>query len=432
MGKGIKLDFKRYAEAFSEAERDFEESVESFGLPFERVESSPRCKRAETARRCGCACENAGAALRRGWISPACLACRTGERTATFFVDLRCTRNCYFCFNPNQDGYEYFLVHKRDIVAELEQAHAYGAGFDCLAVTGGEPMLHKAEVLAFLRRACELYPQVHTRLYTSGDMLDEASLRELAAAGLSEIRFSVKPADAGAGQEGVYALMEQAASIVPDVVVEVPVIPGSLDEMKDMMRRADEIGVRGVNLLEFCFPLCNAEAFAVRGFNLRKRPYAYLYNYWYGGGIPVAGSEAEALALVEYACEEGLSLGVHYCSSDNKNTGQIYQQNKLFALDAALRSRYPWLSWDFEDRFLKCAKAFGEDALAALALLERSGEHRTQLDALSLVASFPLDAAPAVREALPAAELAASVNVLEEAEDGGLRLREVAVEPLGR
>ena len=40
MGKGIKLDFKRYAEAFSEAERDFEESVESFGLPFERVELS--------------------------------------------------------------------------------------------------------------------------------------------------------------------------------------------------------------------------------------------------------------------------------------------------------------------------------------------------------------------------------------------------------
>ncbi len=146
----------------------------------------------------------------------------------------------------------------------------------------------------------------------------------------------------------------------------------------------------------------------------------------------MAGSEAEALALVEYACEEGLSLGVHYCSSDNKNTGQIYQQNKPFALDAALRSRYPWLSWDFEDRFLKCAKAFGEDALAALVLLERSGEHRTQLDALNLVASFPLDAAPRRARGPPAAELAASVNVLEEAEDGGLRLREVAVEPLGR
>ncbi len=608
---------EQYAEAFSEAERDFEKSVESFGLPFESLESSPRdaristarrcncaCENADsslrrgwispaclacrtgertatffvdlrctkhwTARRCNCACENADSSLRRGWISPACLACRTGERTATFFVDLRCTKHCYFCFNPNQDGYEYFLTHKRDIVAELEQAHAHGVSFDCLAITGGEPMLHKPMVSAFLRRARELYPQVHIRLYTSGDLLDEASLRELSEAGLDEIRFSVKPADvdrrarelypqvhirlytsgdlldeaslrelseAGldeirfsvkpadveAEQGGVYALMEQAVALIPDVVIEVPVIPGSLEGMKGMMRRASAIGVRGINLLEFCFPLCNADEFAKRGFELRKHPYAYLYNYWYGGGIPVAGvrginllefcfplcnadefakrgfelrkhpyaylynywygggipvagSETEALALMDFACGENLPIGVHYCSSDNKNTGQIFQQNKPFGLDVALRARYPWLSqdpedgenlpigvhycssdnkntgqifqqnkpfgldvalrarypWlsqDPEDHFLKCAKAFGEDALAALDKLEHSGEHRTELDALNLVASFPLEKAPAVREALPHAELAVSVNVLEEAEDGGVRLREVAVEP---
>lgn len=423
------MDLRQYAEAFSEAECDFEKSVESFGLPFEPRESSPRDARAATARRCNCACENADSSLRRGWISPACLACRTGERTATFFVDLRCTKHCYFCFNPNQDGYEYFLTHKRDIVAELEQAHAHGVSFDCLAITGGEPMLHKPEVLAFLRRARELYPQVHIRLYTSGDLLDEASLRELSEAGLDEIRFSVKPADVEAEQGGVYALMERAVALIPDVVVEVPVIPGSSEGMKAMMRRASAIGVRGINLLEFCFPLCNADEFSKRGFKLRKHPYAYLYNYWYGGGIPVAGSETEALALMDFACEENLPIGVHYCSSDNKNTGQIFQQNKPFGLDVALRARYPWLSQDPEDHFLKCAKAFGEDALAALDKLERSGEHRTELDALNLVASFPLEKAPAVREALPHAELAVSVNVLEEAEDGGVHLREVAVEP---
>ena len=36
--------------------------------------------------------------------------------------------------------------------------------------------------------------------------------------------------------------------------------------------RLDDMGVRGVNLLEFCFPLCNAEAFRDRGFELRKHP----------------------------------------------------------------------------------------------------------------------------------------------------------------
>ena len=424
------MKLAQYVQALSESERDFEESVESFGLPFEPAESAPRSMRLDTAARCGCASENADASLWRGWISPACMACRTGERTATFFIDLRCTRNCYFCFNPNQDGYEYFLSHKRDIVSELEQAFAHGARFDCLAVTGGEPMLHKPEVLLFLRRAGELYPQAHTRLYTSGDLLDEASLRELAEAGLTEIRFSVKPAAEDADRERVFRLMAEAVAVIPDVVIEVPVIPGSLDEMKDMLRRASAIGVRGVNLLEFCFPLCNAEEFARRGFTLRKHPYAYLYNYWYGGGIPVAGSEAEALSLMEFACDEDLSVGIHYCSSDNKNTGQIYQQNKPFEHDTALRSRYSWLSADPRDRFLKCAKAFDEDALAVLTMLERAGEGRTQLDALNLVASFPLECAADVREAFPDAELAVSVNVLEEADGDGLRLREVAIEPL--
>ena len=109
--------------------------------------------------------------------------------------DLRCTRNCYFCFNPNQDHYEYFLTHKRDIVGELEAAHASGAQFDCLAVTGGEPLLHRKQVESFIRRAKELYPGVHVRLYTCGDLLDEACLAGLVEAGLDEMRFSIKPED---------------------------------------------------------------------------------------------------------------------------------------------------------------------------------------------------------------------------------------------
>ena len=132
--------------------------------------------------------------------------------------------------------------------------------------------------------------------------------------------------------------------------------------MQELLVRLDDMGVRGVNLLEFCFPLCNAEAFRDRGFELRKHPFNYLYDYWYGGGVPVAGSEAEALTLMEYAVRESLLLGVHYCSSDNKNTGQVYQQNKVFTCDDGVWAHYPWLEADEGDRLLKCAKAFGDDA----------------------------------------------------------------------
>ena len=194
------MDLQGYRQAFDEAERDFEAAVEEYGLPFEREETSLREARVRTAAECGCRCENGASSLWRNWISPACLACRTGDETATFFVDLRCVKKCYFCFNPNQDHYEHFLSHERDIVAELEQAHAMGARFRCLAITGGEPLLHPEQVNAFLQRAAQLYPDAHTRLYTCGDLLDERGLQELAESGLDEIRFSIsRPTRATAG-----------------------------------------------------------------------------------------------------------------------------------------------------------------------------------------------------------------------------------------
>uniref|UniRef100_UPI003A903713 radical SAM protein n=1 Tax=Ellagibacter isourolithinifaciens TaxID=2137581 RepID=UPI003A903713 len=293
------MDVREYAKAFNQVERDYEEAVAAFGVPFEVSESCSRERRARVARACGCHCENGDGSLWRGWISPACLACRTGERTATFFIDLRCTRHCYFCFNPNQDHYEYFLSHRRDIVAELNAAHDAGAQFDCLAITGGEPLLHKEQVVAFIERARELYPAAHLRLYTCGDLLDDACLGQLAQAGLDEVRFSVKPEDIASADAPVFERMAAAVSSLPHVMVEMPVIPGTLATMKPLLSRLDAMGVRGINLLEFCFPLCNADEFRARGFELRKHPFNYLYDYWYGGGVPVAGSETEALALLE-------------------------------------------------------------------------------------------------------------------------------------
>ena len=43
-----------------------------------------------------------------------CKACAKGIGTATLFISFPCHRNCYFCFNPNQDNYEYYRKHKND------------------------------------------------------------------------------------------------------------------------------------------------------------------------------------------------------------------------------------------------------------------------------------------------------------------------------
>lgn len=480
------MNYDEYASAFDEVRKDFERTVESYGLPFEESETCPRAARINAAAGHK---DNGRASLWSGWISSACVACRTGDETATYFVSLKCSKNCYFCFNPNQEDYEYFLTHKRDIAAELRGAHAAGAQFRHLAITGGEPCLHKAEVLEFLRCAKELYPGVHVRMYTSGDFLDDGFLADLSVAGLDEVRFSVKPdalqglsacglpggalteenisIDESAGDTtgdatgvevglagGIAAgsadassplplfdCMEKAVAAIPHVMVEMPVIPGMLPQMKELLVRLDALGLQGINLLEFCFPLHNAEEFARRGFRLRKNPYVHLYNYWYGGGLPVAGSEADCLELLRFAHDANLRLGVHYCSLDNKLTGQIYQQNRLFLTDASFAARHAWLTFDKQDYFLKCAKVFGDDVepacqvLAALAGKDWQGKCSRDSSIPSL--SFPLEWATYLQERLPQAKIGTSVNVLEPDDESldlplgspvRLRVREVSLE----
>lgn len=462
------MDAKEYIAAFDEVKADFEKSVAEFGLPFEAKEAQLRETRVCVAEQCGCHCENGNASLWRNWISPACVACRTGERTATFFTSLKCSRHCYFCFNPNQEDYEYWLSHKRDIAGELREAHAAGAGFDCLAITGGEPLLFKSDVYAFLDAARELYPQAHVRLYTCGDFLDDACLAELRDRGLDEIRFSVKlDGDEALAPEHARTLdaIERAVALIPDVMVEMPVGPHDGLAMKELLVRLDAMGVRGVNLLEFGFPLCNAEAFTERGLELRQNPYPILYNYWYAGGLPIAGSEAECLELMRFAAERGLKLGVHYCSLDNKNTGQIYQQNKGFLLDKAFAAAHGWLHFDEEDYFLKCAKVVGDDASAVLgwalrespvaveriatseqvaatewlaeneqvASAERSAANEApsavvrfvDYDESTQVVAFPCEWLPDARDAFPTVDFIESLNVVELNGSGMPVVREV-------
>lgn len=438
------MDKATYIQTFEESKKAFEEDARRFGLEFEETASESRMARLSKAWRK----ENAGCSLRRGWMSPACIACRTGMNTATFFISLRCTRHCYFCFNPNQENYRRYLVEQRDIASELKETHRRGIAYDCLAVTGGEPFLHPDAVLDFLATARELYPHAHKRIYTCGDGLSFDLLRQLRLAGLDELRFSVKLDEGERSVGRTLSIIEQAVAEIPDVMVEMPVIPGTREAMENLLLRLDSLGVRGINLLEFCFPLCNAEEFSKRGFKLRRQPFRILYDYWYAGGLPVAGSERLALELLEFARDRNLSLGVHYCSSDNKNTGQVFQQNIAFFNDARIQKLWGFLELDTQDYYLKCAKAFGSDARAIakwleIACVERADElrgidgtqddfafseglslsERWRFDDASFV-SFPITWLPMVLKAYLDCEFAVAYFMAEHGECG-LQIREV-------
>ena len=347
--------FRQYAENCLAVYDDFVRQVEQFGLPFAPEREAELRSAREKLPGCGVKTRNEGASLVLGEVCGACDACRRGIDSYTGIISLMCHRNCFFCFNPNQENYEGYSHTKKDWEKELAQVHRRQPDLRYVALTGGEPLLHKAEAVKYFRTARSLWPEASLRLYTSGDLLEEETAAALRDAGVEEIRFSLKLEDTPEGREKVYRAMELAKTYFPRVMVEMPVLPNAEKEMHEILDRLEAMGIFGINLLELCFPYHNAEAFRERGYRLRYPPYRTLYNFWYAGGLPVDGSELLALKLLGYAAERGFRLNVHYCSLENKHFGQVYMQN----LGAAAKDRTFVMSE--KDFYLKTVKVFGKD-----------------------------------------------------------------------
>nr|WP_246187295.1 radical SAM protein [Moorella glycerini] len=355
----------KYAGMYTQIYEEFMEQVRSSGIDVARENCHKETRRRiEDLRRKGVVVRNDAKSLYINRISPACLACQKGVGSLTFFISLQCHRRCFFCFNPNQENYDYYSHNKRDCLQELEFLQKTGREINHLALTGGEPLLHPAETLAFFRAAKEKFPGVYTRLYTAGDLAGKEILAELQRAGLDEIRFSIRLHDPEGVRRRTYEHIALARKYVPRVMVEMPVLPGTVKPMQEVLLELDRLGIFGVNLLEFCFPFNNVEIYNERGYKIKTPPYRVLYNYWYGGGLPVAGSELDCLELLAFALEKGLQLGVHYCSLENKNTGQIYQQNYGQEVAATLY-------FSPRDYFFKSAKVFGDDIPRVLEVFKK-------------------------------------------------------------
>ena len=358
--------FLRYAQLFTQIESNTIVNIEAFGLPLELPQiNDEKTKWLENLNESGVRFRNNNKSIYLNNISSACEACQTGAESYTTFLSMKCHRNCYFCFNENEDSFTHFLTHQREATEELASLLENGYRLKHIALTGGEQLLFPEEAIQFFQFANTKTPESHTRMYTAGDLLTEDILRQLKEVSLKEIRFSIKMEDSPQKIKHILGKIEMAKKYIPQVLVEMPVIPGTLAEMKKLLLKLDEIGIFGINLLEFCFPLKNPQPFIDRGFSLKNPPYEMYYNYWYAGGLAIAKSEEHCLELLKFATEQQLKIGVHYCSLENKFTGQVYQQNYDQQLE---------LTYSFSDRdyYFKTAKIFGKDMKKAIGILEKN------------------------------------------------------------
>ncbi len=408
-----------YASTYVDIYDDLIQQIRSFG-----VEIDSRTCAEETAERMarleakGVRLRNDDKSIYINRISPGCVACRTGVGSATFFISLMCNRNCWFCFNPNQENYEHFSNNKRDCIRELALIHENGFELSQIALTGGEPLLHPEETFEFFQVAYERFPDAYTRLYTSGDFIDREVLKALHEVYLNEIRFSIRLHDGERGRQTTLSQIASTRDYIPNVMVEMPVLPDAVDVMKEILIELDELELFGINLLEFCFPMSNAEVYNQRGYKIKNPPFRIPYNYWYAGGLPISQSELTCLELLEFAIDTGLNLGVHYCSLENKYTSQIFQQN----FDQPAPGTTYFSEKDF---FLKSAKVFGSDIPQAQKRLRRWGSNGYTINREHRFIEFHVSQIEALQGL--DIEVGISSSVMETREDGQY-LRELKVD----
>ena len=367
--------------------------------------------------------KNAGASIVWGWQSKACVECTGNHGSETFSTTFKCHRDCYFCFNYNVADYDKFVREGcpwREGLEDAERRYGHD-GLAALGLTGGEPLLVLDDSIALLEEAGRRFPSAHKRMYTSGDLLTEEGAKRLAGAGLDEIRFSVKQDDPVERQERVLAAMATAKRHVPSLMVEMPIIPNTDERMRELFERWAEIGIDGINLLEFCFPFHSWEEYGKRGFEIRNPPFDIMYDYGYSGGLPVAGSEELCLELMLWGIEHDVPFGMHYCSLDNKHRSEMRLRNE--------RGKHvsPILTFDEGDFFLKCCKVYGDDRETAREALAEAGCADTMPNDSEQSLAFPL----AYLETLDGLQVdpAIAYHVLE-SDDEGTYIREVALQPI--
>ncbi|WP_022849607.1 radical SAM protein [Limisalsivibrio acetivorans] len=406
----LKKDAERYVYIYE----DFMDFVSESGMDESRDNDNTE-ELIKRLRDKGAGVRNSGTSVHHGEISPACIDCRTGKGSRTIFYSLLCNRDCFFCANMNQEHYDHFIKHRNDAVAELD---SYGKAekLSSIGLTGGEPLLLPEQTIAFFEHSKKNYPDAHRRLYTNGDLLDASTVEKLKNAGLDEIRISIKMDEEGY-DTSVLEKLELASGEIPSVMVEMPVIPGTFEQMKGLLDKMEEIGCTGINLLEFLYPWVNEEIYKERGYRIKNRPYRVLYSYQYAGGLPIAGSEEECLMLVEYAMDKKLSLNVHYCSLENKLSAQVYTQNSGIRL-------MPFEYRSENDFFIKTARVYGKNTDRALEIFNKTDFNDYEVSPDKRFIEFHPRAAGLLDDGT---EIGLTYNVVEEGEQGKY-MREVKID----
>jgi pyruvate formate-lyase activating enzyme-like uncharacterized protein len=238
-------------------------------------------------------------------ISKGCKLCGQGLWSCLFITN-KCNANCFYCPSAQLKDEVPATQSLTFDTAESYADYINFFGFKGVSFSGGEPLLFFDRTLHYLktvRKMCS--PDLYVWMYTNGILASENKFKELANAGLNEVRF-----DIGATGYRLDKLL-LAKGILPNVTVEIPAVPKEKEKLKQLLPRLIVAGVTNLNLHQLRLTKHNAS-------KLLKRNYTFI-----PAEQPVVlESELAALEIIDFAHKNNLEIGINYCSFFFKNRFQ--------------------------------------------------------------------------------------------------------------
>ena len=238
-------------------------------------------------------------------LSPGCRICAEGDWSC-LFVTGRCNCRCFYCPTAQTDNDPPTTNSVAFPTPAQYVAYLQRFGFCGASISGGEPLLNPNQSLDYVREIKKQFGSaMHVWLYTNGTLANTELLRQLADAGLDEIRFDIGATDYR------FDKLRLAAGLIPTVTVEIPAVPEETQRLKSLLGPLKEAGAMHLNLHQLRLTPHNFAHLARRG-----------YTFVHGEKVTVLESELAALEILQHSLDTDCGLPVNYCSFVFKNRYQ--------------------------------------------------------------------------------------------------------------
>lgn len=186
------------------------------------------------------------------------------EKKLLFTMTFKCDFKRFYCSVPSEFRNTEKMMVGNIPVKDIDEAFEHIKKYKCVAISGGEPLIHVDKVLNIIKRAKD--NNIYTYLFTDGGSrgrLTLSLLNKLADAGLDEIKMSTKLKDEKTLLFDPYKIVKN--SPIP-IHAEIPMLPNLVNEIYDFTLKLNDVGVSHLLLDQLESTTSNASEILKRGF----------------------------------------------------------------------------------------------------------------------------------------------------------------------